>query len=276
VTFEFGGRRRVGLVEGGHVRPVEHDPAGGLRALIADGGFRSPRPRDEVLPLEAVELLPPVPDSGKILCVGVNYRTHMEEIGLAPPDWPAIFARFNDGQVGHRQPVRRPRTSDQFDFEGELAVIIGRAARCVSPERALDLVAGYACFADNSLRDLQGHSRTAMSGKISPGSGGFGPWMVTADEIADPGDLELVTRLNGAVVQHGRTSDMIFSVPALISYISSITRLEPGDVIATGTPAGVGSRRQPPLWMRPGDVLEVEISGIGRLTHAVVDEADAA
>jgi 2-keto-4-pentenoate hydratase/2-oxohepta-3-ene-1,7-dioic acid hydratase in catechol pathway len=170
----------------------------------------------------------------------------------------------------------RPRASTKFDYEGELAVVIGRTARHVSRDRALEYVAGYTCFNDGSLRDWQGHSTQFTPGKNFEGSGAMGPWLVTSDELPDPAALHLTTRVNGDTVQSAPLSDLLFDVPALIEYISTFARLEPGDVIATGTPGGVGAYRTPPLWLRPGDVVEVEIDRIGVLRNSVIDEAELA
>jgi len=221
----------------------------------------------------AVALRPPVTDPDKIFCVGLNYHAHREETGRKPTDHPAIFARYALTQVGSGEALVKPRNSDAFDFEGELAVVIGRRGRHVPRARALEIVAGYACYFDGSVRDWQRHTSQWTPGKNFPATGGFGPWMVTADEIPDPSQLTLVTRLNGAEVQRSTTDLMIFDVPAVIEYLTGFTELVPGDVIATGTPGGVGFTREPPLFMKPGDVTEVEISLIGLLRHPVAAEA---
>jgi len=222
--------------------------------------------------LESVEFLPVIPDPQKILCVGINYRTHVQETGREIPPHPMIFTRFADSQTGHLQPILRPKVSEKLDFEGELAVVIGKAGRYVKADRALDHVAGYSAYNDGSVRDWQRHSIQFIPGKNFPRTGGFGPWLVTADEIPDPSQLSLTTRLNGEVMQQCRTDDMIFSVGVLVEYCSAFTNLNPGDVIITGTTGGVGAFRQPPLWMKPGDVAEVEISGIGLLRNPIADE----
>ncbi|MCA0303145.1 MAG: fumarylacetoacetate hydrolase family protein [Proteobacteria bacterium] len=221
-------------------------------------------------PLDAVALQPVIPDPGKILCVGINYASHAGEVGRALPSHPSVFSRFTSTLVAPGGAMVRPRASGDFDYEGELALVIGARCRAVPRERALSVVAGYTCFIDGSVRDYQKHSVTA--GKNFPGTGPLGPWLVTADEIPDPQTLELTTRLNGTVVQHDTTDHMIFDVAAIVSYLSTFTPLEPGDVIATGTPDGVGLGRKPPLWMKAGDRLEVEISSIGTLGAHVVDE----
>jgi 2-keto-4-pentenoate hydratase/2-oxohepta-3-ene-1,7-dioic acid hydratase in catechol pathway len=218
-----------------------------------------------------VEFLPVIPHPRKFFAIGINYRDHAAETGRSVEPRPSIFSRFDDTLIGHGQPMVRPRISHHFDFEGELAVIIGQAGRYIKEADAMGHVAGYSCFVDGSVRDYQKHSVTA--GKNFPATGPFGPWMVTADEIPDPSRLVLTTRLNGEVMQRSGLDMLINTVPVLISYLSEITGLEPGDVIATGTPAGVGHRRTPPLWMKPGDTLEVEISGVGTLVNPIMDEA---
>ncbi|MES2264258.1 MAG: fumarylacetoacetate hydrolase family protein [Pseudomonadota bacterium] len=223
--------------------------------------------------LAEVSFLPPIPDPAKILCVGINYLTHVQETGREVPTYPMIFTRFADSQAAHEQALVRPAASAKLDFEGELAVIIGRTARHVKAADAFAYVAGYACYNDGSVRDWQKHSIQFIPGKNFPRTGGFGPWLVTADEVGDPSQLTLQTRLNGVVVQQARTDDLIFSIPALIEYCSTFTELQPGDVIITGTTGGVGAFRQPPLWMKAGDVVEVEISRVGLLRNSIVDES---
>jgi 2-keto-4-pentenoate hydratase/2-oxohepta-3-ene-1,7-dioic acid hydratase in catechol pathway len=220
--------------------------------------------------LDDVELQPVIPDPGKILCVGLNYKSHAGEMGRELPTSPSVFSRFSDTLVPPDGRMVRPRASLAFDFEGELAVVIGQRCRHVPRAAALSVVAGYTCFIDGSVRDFQKHSTTA--GKNFPATGPLGPCLVTGDTLPDPHRLELTTRLNDQVVQHDTTEHMIFDVAAIIEYLSTVTGLEPGDVIATGTPDGVGAGRSPPLWMKAGDRIEVEISGIGTLRANVVDE----
>jgi 2-keto-4-pentenoate hydratase/2-oxohepta-3-ene-1,7-dioic acid hydratase in catechol pathway len=220
--------------------------------------------------LADVRLLPPIPNPEKILCAGINYRSHAAETGRELPKQPSMFIRLANTLTGHGGELIRPSVSQHFDFEGELALVIGRGGRHIPAERALEHVAGYTCFVDGSVRDYQKFSVT--SGKNFPGTGPLGPWIVTTDEIPDPTRLTLTTRLNGTEVQKSGTDLLIYSVPQIIAFCSDFTSLSPGDVIATGTPEGVGHRRNPPLWMKPGDVLEVEISGIGTLRSRVVDE----
>jgi len=229
----------------------------------------APLPR---VALADVTFLPVIENPGKVLCIGINYATHVRETGREMPTYPMIFTRFADSQVAHLQPIIRPKASHKLDFEGELAVVIGKTARHVKAADALEYVAGYACYNDGSVRDWQKHTIQFVPGKNFPDTGGFGPWLVTSDEIGDPQDLELTTRLNGQVMQHTRTSDMIFDVRHLIEYCSTFTELAPGDVIVSGTTGGVGAFREPPVWMKPGDTVEVEISGIGILRNSIADE----
>jgi 2-keto-4-pentenoate hydratase/2-oxohepta-3-ene-1,7-dioic acid hydratase in catechol pathway len=223
--------------------------------------------------LDEIRYLPVIPNpAAKFLCIGINYRPHMKEMGRDPPDYPVVFVRFASSFVGHREALIKPRTSDKFDFEGELAVVIGKRTRHVSSDHALENVAGYACLNDGSVRDFQRHSGQFTPGKNFVASGAMGPWLATHDEIPDPAALQLTTRLNGDIVQNESTGELIFGIPELIEYLSTWTELLPGDVIATGTPGGVGAGRTPPLWMKPGDTVEVEISGVGCLSNRVVEE----
>lgn len=216
---------------------------------------------------------PVIPNPGQIICVGLNYEAHRLEAKRERVGYPTIFARTASSQVGHGRPLVRPVESTQFDYEGELAVVIGRRCRRVGREEAYGVIAGYACYNDGSIRDFQLHASQFHPGKNFPRSGAFGPWMTTPDEVGDVTELELVTRLNGEQVQRAKLDQMIFDIPELIAYVSMWTELEPGDVIVTGTPGGIGMARKPPLWMKAGDLVEVEISRIGTLTNTVVDEA---
>jgi 2-keto-4-pentenoate hydratase/2-oxohepta-3-ene-1,7-dioic acid hydratase in catechol pathway len=220
--------------------------------------------------LSGIKFLPVIPNPDKIACAGINYRSHASETGREIPKQPSMFLRLTNTLVGHEGEMIRPTVSQNFDFEGELAVVIGRGGRHIPIDRALDHVAGYTCFVDGSLRDYQKFSVT--SGKNFPGTAPLGPWMVTTDEIPDPTKLTLMTRLNGQEMQRSGTDLLIYSIPQIISFCSDFTTLVPGDVIATGTPEGVGHRRNPQIWMKPGDVLEVEITGIGTLRSRIVDE----
>lgn len=224
--------------------------------------------------LADVQLLPPVPRPERILCVGTNYHAHVAESDRVRdvPDHPMIFTRFPSSLVGHGEPIVRPLASTSFDYEGELAVVIGSSVRNVEPANALDAVAGYSCLMDGTLRDFQRHTSQFTPGKNFDRSGSWGPWLVTADEIADAGSLTLETILDGQVVQAASTSQLIFDIPSIIAYCSTFTSLQPGDVIATGTPGGVGYARDPQLWLQPGAELTVRVSDVGELTNRVIDE----
>jgi 2-keto-4-pentenoate hydratase/2-oxohepta-3-ene-1,7-dioic acid hydratase in catechol pathway len=224
----------------------------------------------EVLPLSSVSLAVPVDPLAKIICAGVNYRDHVGEIKATEPANPVIFTRTVDTLAAHGQEIVRPKVSETLDYEGEIAFVIGRRGRHVPVEDALKFVSGYTCFMDGSVREYQRHALT--TGKNFWRSGAMGPWVVTADEIGSR-DLQLQTFVDGERRQSAHASQMIFNIPALISYCSRMTWLEPGDVIATGTPGGVGSRKVPPSWLKPGQVVEVEVDAIGRLRNSVVDEA---
>lgn len=222
--------------------------------------------------MDDVTLLPVVPDPGKIICVGINYMSHIQETGREIPRYPMLFVRWPSSQVGAEQAMICPAESESFDFEGELAVIIGRGGRRIPEQHALDFVAGYSCYNDGSIRDWQRHTSQFTPGKNFPSTGASGPWMVTVDEFGPVGPQVLTTRLNGEVVQQAPLSDMVFTIASLVSYCSSFTELCPGDIILTGTPGGVGAFREPQLWMREGDVVEVEIDGIGVLRNPVREE----
>jgi len=219
-----------------------------------------------------IHLLPVVPNPGKIICVGLNYEAHRLETGRPVEQHPSIFTRFAASQVAAGDPIIRPKVSTKLDYEGELAVVIGRPGRYISAEQAFEHVAGYSCYNDGSVRDWQNHSHQFTPGKNFVGTGAFGPALVTPDEVADITAQTLTTRLNGQVMQQTLISDMIFSIPQIIAYVSSFTPLEAGDVVATGTPGGVGAKRDPKVWMKPGDVVEVEITQVGLLRNPIVDE----
>jgi 2-keto-4-pentenoate hydratase/2-oxohepta-3-ene-1,7-dioic acid hydratase in catechol pathway len=292
-TMALDGRRFVAVRRGDDLIDLSLAAPrlpGDLAAIIAAGDeardaiatvLQSP-PRQAVLPPGRGHWLPVLPRPGKILCVGLNYRDHSAESGFQQPTYPTLFARFATGLVGHQAAILRPRQSDQLDYEGEIAAVIGRGGRHIARADALGHVAGYALFNDASIRDYQTKSPQWTVGKNFDGTGAFGPDFVTADELP-PGaaGLRLSTRLNGRVVQDASTDDMVFGVAELVAILSEAMTLEPGDVIVTGTPAGVGLARKPPLWMRHGDVVEVEADGIGLLRNPIADEgarldADAA
>jgi 2-keto-4-pentenoate hydratase/2-oxohepta-3-ene-1,7-dioic acid hydratase in catechol pathway len=251
-------------------------PAEMVAAAVDEGGREAiADAAGSATPLDQLELLPPIPTPARIICVGVNYVDHAAESDRVaePPGHPVLFTRFASSVVGSGQPIERPAVSRQFDWEGELAVVIGRRARDIGRDAALDHAAGYSCFLDGTLRDWQRHTSQFTPGKNFDRSGAWGPWIVTADEIPDPGALELTTTVDGEVVQHATTSLMIHDVASIVAYCSSFTTLEPGDVIATGTPAGVGFARTPQRWLEPGNEVRVEISSIGVLVNPVIDAA---
>jgi 2-keto-4-pentenoate hydratase/2-oxohepta-3-ene-1,7-dioic acid hydratase in catechol pathway len=272
-SFRADGRASYGLVtENSIVDLGRRYKATTLREFIASGEMSTAASLVDEPPdfaFDAVEHDPVIPNPDKIICVGLNYHDHISETGREETPFPVLFARFSGSQIGHGEPLVKPLESDKFDYEGELAVIIGRECRRVPEDQALEMVAGYACYNDGSVRDWQKHTHQFMPGKTFAGTGPFGPWMVTADEIQDPSKLHLQTRLNGEVMQDTSTELLIASIPRLISYCSTILPLLPGDVIVSGTPGGVGARRNPPVFMKDGDVCEVEISGIGVLRNTV-------
>jgi 2-keto-4-pentenoate hydratase/2-oxohepta-3-ene-1,7-dioic acid hydratase in catechol pathway len=262
-----------GVVDGDHVVSLM-DLAPGMRQAIAGcllpGSVADLPATSQRLKLDDVRLSVPIPDPPRIFCIGLNYVAHQAETRHTASEYPTIFVRFTSSLTGAEQPLFVPPESERFDFEGELAVIIGKPGRRIEPEKALTYVAGYSCFMDGSIRDFQMHASQYTPGKNFDQSGAFGPWLVTADELGDPNAcLKLQTRLNGNVMQDATTDQMVFDIPALIAYISTFTRLQPGDVIATGTPGGVGFTREPPVFMRAGDVIEVEIDKIGVLRNTI-------
>ena len=281
MSFEIDGRRTFGIVKGDSVVDAGKRLGGqkGLRDVLVGGELAALRRLEGERPdyaLADVTFLPPIADAAaKLLCIGINYMPHIKEMGRERPEYPVVFVRFADSIVGHGQPLVRPRASERFDYEGELAVVIGKRARHVSRARAFDYVAGYSCFNDGSIRDYQRHSPQFTPGKNFHHSGSFGPWLVTTDEQPDPGKLRLRTRLNAEMVQDESVGELCFDVAQLIEYCSTWTQLEPGDVIVTGTPGGVGAGRTPPLWMKAGDTVEVDIAGIGVLKNPIVDELAA-
>jgi len=282
MSFENKGQPGFGLVSGdGVVDAAKRLPGRprSLRDALTLGLLADLRRLESTAPdiaLADLTFAPVIPDAGaKLLCVGINYMPHIKEMGRERPPQPVLFVRFADSIVGHGQPLLRPLASAQLDYEGELAVVIGKRARRVGRERALDYVAGYSCFNDGSVRDYQRHSQQFTPGKNFHHSGAFGPWLVTTDELPNPRSLRLETRLNAQVVQNESVGELCFDIPQLIEYCSIWTQLEPGDVIVTGTPGGVGAGRTPPLWMKAGDTVEVEITGIGTLRNPVVAETVA-
>ena len=275
VSFAVGRRETYGLLIGGGVADAgalvgqrldtlkEAIAAGRLDELADD--FKEPD-----YALNEIRFLPPILDPDKILCVGLNYREHQQETGRGGEDHPTIFVRFAAAQVGHEAPLVRPRESNTLDFEGEIALVIGKYGRRIAKDDWLEYVAGFSCYNDGSVREYQRHTSQFTPGKNFVGTGGFGPWLVTPDEIADLAAIEITTRLNGAVMQNAKSSQMVFGFADLVAYCSTFTELAPGDVIVTGTPGGVGAARNPPVFMDEGDVVEIDIDPIGTLRNPVV------
>jgi 2-keto-4-pentenoate hydratase/2-oxohepta-3-ene-1,7-dioic acid hydratase in catechol pathway len=282
-SFTLDGRPAYGLAADAGLKPAPPDflarhPT--LAAVLAAGAtaeFAAAVAAVPAVPLDWVRFLPVIPAPGKVICVGVNYLAHIREMGREPPAYPTLFTRYPDTLVGHGEPIRRPRESVRYDYEGELALVIGRPARRVAAADALDHVAGFTAFLDGSVRDWQNHTSQFIPGKNFPATGACGPWLVTRDELPDPARLRIETRINGELLQSAPTSDLCFDVPRIVEYISTFTALAPGDIIATGTPSGVGFARTPPRWLKPGDVVEVTLAGvggpgIGTLRNVVVDD----
>ena len=274
ISFELDGLASYGVVMGDRVARLDdaRSPASFKEAIASGTLEERAKDADPTLDLAALKLLPVLPNPAKIFCVGHNYESHRQETGRAKVDYPSIFTRFADTLVAHGEAIVRPQVSSQLDFEGELAIVIGRGGRNIPEQDALEHIFGYACFNDASIRDWQWHTTQFTPGKNFPATGGFGPWLVTPDEAGELSDVRVTTRLNGTVVQDQPIRDMIFPISRIIAYISSFTPLSPGDVIATGTPGGVGAKRTPPVWMKAGDTIEVAIGPIGTLVNVVTDE----
>jgi len=243
---------------------------GGLAA--ADAAARK-APASAVQTISSVTMLPLIPNPGKIVCMGLNYADHAKEGGNARPEFPSFFLRGNSSMVGHNQAIVRPKASTQLDYEAELAVIIGKKARHLTADNALECIAGYSCFNDGSIRNYQRKSSQWTIGKNFDGTGPFGPCLVTPEELP-PGaaGLRIQSRLNGKVMQDANTDVFLWNVVEALRIITECMTLEPGDVIITGTPAGVGYARTPPVWMAPGDICEIEVEGVGILSNPIVDE----
>lgn len=267
-----------GVVDGDRLFPAEADLRrrfSSLRQLIAADALREAFDQHRAwaaVPVADVQWAPLIPDAGKIICVGLNYEMHRKETARPEVANPTIFTRFADSQIGHGTPMIKPHVSDKLDFEGELAVVIGRGGRAISAPNALDHIAGFSCYNDGSIRDWQAHTMQFTPGKNFPNTGAFGPVLVTPDEFGDIPSKRLQTRLNGQVMQEAYFADLIFPLDRLIEYISTFTPLSPGDVIVSGTPGGVGAKRSPPVFMAQGDVIEVEIDGIGILRNPIANE----
>ncbi len=278
LSYQIGGVAGLAVSDGGDAYTGMLETAdgfpGSLDDILREGSLARAaatlRSGDAVDP-QSVDYLPPLAKAGKILCVGLNYADHAAESAMKAPDFPTVFARFNSGLVAHNAALVCPTVSDKFDYEGEMVAVIGKAGRNISEADALDHVAGYSIFNDGSIRDFQLRTPQWTIGKNFDATGGFGPVFVTADELPAGGaGLHIETRLNGAVMQSANTDDLIFDVRKLISLISIAMTLEPGDIIVTGTPSGVGAARKPPVFMKPGDVCEIEIEKLGVLKNPIV------
>lgn len=271
-----GGYRTWGVEHEGHLFDLGPSGAGLAKSLleaIATGVFGSESVDWADAPsiaVEDAEFLPVIPEPGKVICIGVNYRTHLDEIGKPPPAGPTIFTRFADSQMGHLAPAVFPHEGTEFDYEGEVALVIGKDAWKVAKEDAADVIAGYSAYNDFSVRDWQRFSSQWGPGKNFPGTGAFGPYLVPAADIADVTELELQTRVNGEVRQSATLRDLIFDIPSLIEFVTKFTKLSAGDVIVTGTPGGVGLFMQPQGLLSEGDEVEVEVTGLGVLRNTVV------
>ena len=280
ITFDAGDGAHVGLVtDAGVIDLTQHAGVTSLRGLIADGKVADMAAHGNAAAdheLDDVTFLPVIPDPEHIWCVGVNYMDHLQEAidaGLprSKSEFPMIFGRYADTMVGHKQNLMKAPIVHKLDYECELAVIIGKGGRYIAKEDALSHIAGYSCFNEGSARDWQYHTAQVVPGKNFAKTGGFGPWMVTADEIPDQQVLDISTVLNGQTMQSANTKDMIFDVATVISYVSNISELQPGDVIASGTPSGVGQSREPQVFMQPGDTCEIHIENVGVLVNEIAE-----
>lgn len=279
ISFTHNGKSSYGVLLDGRIVDLGvyfGDRAPDLKALIASGRLEQAvhvaASQPTTLALADVSLLPVIPNPGQIVCVGLNYADHVQETGRVITESPTLFLRVPQSQVGHGQAIVLPPESTRLDYEGEIAVIIGKGGRRISEADAWSHIAGYACYNDGSIRDWQSATSQFTPGKNFWRTGGFGPWMVPASEIAPGRTMTLVTRLNGVELQRATTDMMLHSIPRQIAYISTFTPLEPGDVIVTGTPGGVGAKRSPPVFMKAGDLVEVEVDAIGTLSNHVRDE----
>jgi 2-keto-4-pentenoate hydratase/2-oxohepta-3-ene-1,7-dioic acid hydratase in catechol pathway len=278
ISFERNKQQGFGAVIGDQVIDLTGQIQGAscLRELLENGALDEVAAAVDDAPLsfslDDCIRLPVIPNPRKIVCVGLNYIDHVKETGRELKDNPVIFHRYPETQTGHGQAIQRPKVSDNLDFEGEMAVIFGKGGAHIDPADAMDHIAGYACYNEGTIRDWQAHTRQFGMGKNFQKTGAFGPWMVTADEIPDYRQLNLQTRLNGEIMQDASLADLAFDIPTLISYVSKALPWLPGDVLVTGTPGGVGFKRTPPVFMKPGDTVEIEVSGIGTLVNPIEDE----
>ncbi|KLN56121.1 fumarylacetoacetate hydrolase family protein [Variovorax paradoxus] len=282
ISYQHNGIDSYGAVTGDRadrvtdLRSIFGSRATDLKALIAAGlldeAAASIANADATLPLSEVQLLPVIPNPGKIVCVGLNYGEHVRETGREITEKPTLFLRVAESQVAHGDDIVLPPESSKLDYEGEIAIVIGRGGRRIGEADAWNHIAGYACYNDGSIRDWQTATPQWTAGKNFWRTGGFGPWMITRDDIKDNQVMTLITRLNGREMQRTTTDKLIHSIPRQIAHISAFIPLAAGDVIVTGTPGGVGAKRTPPVWMKPGDIVEVEVDAIGVLRNGVCAE----
>lgn len=276
LSYSYQGQASWGLATDTGVVSLRSADFPTLRAALAAGMLdklgHAAQGQADTHSLAQIQYLPVITDPGKIICIGHNYEEHRVETERDKTENPTVFLRVAESQTGHQQPLLLPPESDHFDYEGEIAVVIGQGGRRIAQADAWEHVAGYSAYNDGSVRDWQRHTTQFTPGKNFVGTGAFGPVLVTRGEIADGQELQLTTRLNGQVMQQATTAMMIFSIPRLIEYVSIFTPLAPGDVIVSGTPGGVGARRKPPVWMKEGDLVEIEVSGIGVLSNRVARE----
>ena len=282
ISFLHHNTPSYGIVQGDDVlnlTPILGAQAPDLKSLIAhnmvDQAAKALASHKPDLKFADLHLLPVITNPNKIVCVGLNYADHVRETGRELTESPALFLRVSESQIGHGQNIVRPPESHRLDYEGEIAVIIGKGGRRISEAESWSHIAGYSCYNDGSVRDWQVSTTQWTAGKNFWRTGGFGPWMVTADEIQPNQKMTLITRLNGQELQRATTDMMIHSIPRQIAYISTFIPLEPGDVIVTGTPGGVGNKRTPQLFMKPGDVVEIEVDAVGILRNGIVDDVAA-
>ena len=278
VSFLLKGQAKFGISDGKNLTDLtgKIKDANTLKELISNKGIQEAKEYAKKNPgnisLDQIEYLPVIPNPGKIICVGLNYSEHVKETGRTVEQNPVIFLRVPESQTAHNQPIQRPKVSTHLDYECEMAVIMGEAGKHIKPENALKHIVGYSCYNESTVRDWQQHTRQFGMGKNFEKTGSFGPHMVLAESISDYTKLSIQTRLNGKVMQQAKLSQLIFDIPTLISYISKAIPWRAGDVLVTGTPGGVGFKRKPPIFMKEGDQVEVEISEIGILSNIIKDE----
>jgi len=278
VSFLLKGSPKFGVSDGKNITDLTNKISGSktLKELISNNGITDAKKYAKENPgsinINEIEFLPLIPNPGKIICVGLNYSDHVNEIGITLEKNPVIFLRVPQSQTAHKQIIQKPKVSNHLDYEGEMAVIMGNAGKHIEPKNALKHIVGYSCYNESTVRDWQQHTKQFTMGKNFEKTGSFGPYMVLAEEISDYKKLTIQTRLNDKVMQEASLSQLIFDIPTLISYISKAMPWQAGDVLVTGTPGGVGFKRNPPVYMKDGDKIEVEIKNVGILTNTIKDE----